>query len=309
MRVCLTGADGMLGSSLTEALAGHPHTQDWPVMGVSIRDFDIADPDAVNAAVRSFRPDIVIHTAANAIVDACETDVGSALRVNIQGTSNVAAVCRALDARLIYISSDYVFDGKAPPPHGYGEEDIPNPLSVYGLTKLGGERIVQTVPRHLSVRTSWLFGGNDERTDTVLATTHALLRGQRPRLISDQFSRPTYVSDLAGAVVRLLAADEEVTGVVHIANSGRASWYEVGQTIADELRRADVGVIGDPEPTPLSACGFVGGRPFDSTLATARFEGLVGPLPHWSDAVRRCFARLPLRDLLRGGPPLEADPR
>ncbi|WP_426365388.1 dTDP-4-dehydrorhamnose reductase [Streptomyces sp. E-08] len=287
-RILLTGADGMLGRALTAALAASPATRDWPLLGVSLADFDIADREALDTCVDAFGPDVVIHTAALAVVDTCETSPKTAMRVNTEGLRNIAAACRRHGARLLSLSSDYVFDGLGAPAGGYREEDLPNPLSVYGLTKVAGERICSLVPGHLSIRTSWLFGGTDEGVDVVLAAVRQLRRGEAPRLIHDQFSLPTYTADLADALVFLLTRETPVTGTVHIANSGTASWYEVGREI-----RAVLGTGPQPLPLPMAECGFIGGRPVDSTLSTARLAGLGLVLPHWRDALHRFLADLP----------------
>ncbi|HVK25511.1 MAG TPA: dTDP-4-dehydrorhamnose reductase [Actinokineospora sp.] len=287
MRVYLTGADGMLGTALSEAIATDPSTQDWSVRGVSRDDFDIADHAAVAASVSAFGPDVVVHAAAHAIVDDCEADPRMAMRVNVAGTHNVADACRRGGARLVYLSSDYVFDGAAPPPGGYRETDPPSPLSVYGLTKLAGERISQTVPEHLVVRTSWLFGGADERTDNVLATVRRAARGAKSELIDDQFSCPTYTRDLAQALVFLLSGD--VRGTVHAANAGTASWFEVAKVA---LAAYDAALPADLLPVALDEQPFLGGRPRNSSLHTGLLATLGHAMPHWTDAVVRFCGEL-----------------
>ncbi|GIH66730.1 dTDP-4-dehydrorhamnose reductase [Microbispora siamensis] len=288
MRIYLTGADGMLGRALTAVLRDDPRTSGWTVRGVSLPDFDIADAEALNKSVDDFRPDVVVHTAANAVVDNCESDPAAALRVNTRGTRNVAEACRRTGSRLVYISSDYVFDGEDPPRGGYREPDLPNPLSVYGITKLAGERISLLVPGSLSVRTSWLFGGTDPRLDNVLAMGRSAARGDRPRLIDDQFSAPTYTADLAEALVFLLTRERPVEGVVHVANRGSASWYEVGRELA-AIARDSGRTWPEPERVSMDACGFRGGRPRDSTLNTDLLAGLGHTMPTWQDALRRFF--------------------
>ncbi|MFI6067021.1 dTDP-4-dehydrorhamnose reductase [Micromonospora sp. NPDC051227] len=284
MRIYLTGADGMLGTALRVTLAARADTT--MVRGVSRHDFDIADARATHDSIRSFEPDIVVHTAAHAIVDECEANPGLALRTNTQGTRNVVSACAAVGSSLLYISSDYVFDGENRPAEGYREDSLPNPRNVYGLTKLAGEQLAGTVPDHLCVRTSWLFGGADARIDAVLAMTKAMLAGRIPRLIHDQFSSPTYVLDLAEALVRTILSPTRPTGVIHVANSGSASWHEVGLVVAGHLRRAGRRA-GDPAAVSMNDGGFAAARPRDSTLATERFRALEAALPHWSDAVRR----------------------
>ncbi|MFE9402171.1 dTDP-4-dehydrorhamnose reductase [Streptomyces sp. NPDC006530] len=291
MRVYLTGADGMLGTAFSAALRAGPATADWPLYGVSASDFDIADRAAVLTSIEAFRPDVVVHTAAHAIVDDCEVQPALAARVNVGGVRHVAEACRRNGSRLISISSDYVFDGADTPQHGYAEDDLPSPLSVYGMTKLAGERITALLPDHVNVRTSWLFGGGDERLDTVLSVVRAAQRGERARLIHDQFSLPTYTADLAASLLFLLTEGGGVRGTVHLANRGSASWYEVGQYV---LRLLGEDVAGElaPEPVSFHQAGFIGGRPRNSTLNTDRMAALGCTLPTWRDAVARFTATL-----------------
>lgn len=287
MRVYVTGADGMVGTALRRALRDTAATARWAVRGVSIGDFDIADAAAVDASVGEFAPDVIVHAAALAIVDDCEADPRRALRVNVDGTHNVVSAARRYGSRLVYLSSDYVFDGANRPAGGYREDDVPNPLSIYGLTKLAGERMAATVPRHLVVRTSWLFGGPDERTDNVLALVRRIRDGKPSSLIADQYSCPTYTVDLAAALIHLLTATPALAGTVHVANTGSASWHEVGRLVA-----AEVG--GAPRLTPvrLADSPFLGRRPNDSTLNTDRLASLGHAMPDWADAVRRFCGRL-----------------
>ncbi|MFJ3953491.1 NAD(P)-dependent oxidoreductase [Streptomyces sp. Je 1-4] len=292
MRLYITGADGSLGKALTQELSADPRTADWTVQGVSVTDFDIGDEAAVLASVESFRPDIVLHLAAISIVAPCETDPGLALRVNVSGVHQVAEACRRVGSRMVYISSDYVFDGAGAPEDGYRETDVPNPLSVYALTKLAGEQIAAHVPEHLVVRTSWLFGGAAENNDDVLATIRAAERGEQQKLIDDQYSRPTYTVDLARALIHLITLEEFPTGTVHAANEGRATRYELG---AYALSQYDPKLNADHPPTAISfdECEFVGGRPKFSAFNTDRLAGLGFAMPDWRDAVNRHCAVLP----------------
>lgn len=286
LRVYLTGADGMLGSALIRALQEDQLTTEWPVLGVSRTDFDIADAAAVNASILRFAPDVVVHAAAHAIVDDCEADPKLALRVNVAGVRNIVEACRRMGSRLVYISSDYVFDGENTPVWGYRENDTPNPVSVYGLTKLAGERTSELLANHLTVRTSWLFGGADERVDAMLAMVRKAQRGQRPSLIADQYSLPTYTDDLAKAIVFLLTREQQVTGTIHVANTGTASWYQVSEYLLWALDPALAATVA-PEPVSLADCGYLGERPRNSTLNTDRLVELGHTMPSWQDAVRR----------------------
>jgi dTDP-4-dehydrorhamnose reductase len=286
LRVFLTGADGLLGTAFTAALGQDSATAGWQLDGVSRGDFDIADGEAVDRAIHRSRPEIVIHAAAQAVVDDCERDPRMAMRVNVTGTRNVVRACRRSDIRVIYMSSDYVFDGATAPADGYAEADLPAPRNVYGMTKLAGERIAELHPAHLIVRTSWLFGGHDENVDNVLAMMRAAQRNQPSSLIADQFSRPTYAADLARTLIFLITRPEPITGVIHVANRGRASWYDVGCHLASAAGGAP---DGWPQPRPIgyADAGFVGDRPLDSTLRTGRLENLGFTLPTWQDAVSR----------------------
>ncbi|MGV9881762.1 SDR family oxidoreductase [Streptomyces sp. NPDC003006] len=291
MRLYITGADGSLGKALSKELSADPRTAEWAVKGVSVTDFDIADEAAVLDSVESFRPDIVLHLAAISIVAPCETDPGLALRVNVSGVHQVAEACRSTGSKMVYISSDYVFDGVSAPAEGYRETDVPNPLSVYGLTKLVGEQIAAHVPEHLVVRTSWLFGGAAENNDDVLATIRAAERGEQQELIDDQYSRPTYTVDLARAIIHLITRDTFPTGIVHAANKGWATRYELG---AYALMQYDPKLNADHPPTAISFddCEFVGGRPKTSAFNTDRLAGLGFTMPGWQDAVDRHCAVL-----------------
>jgi dTDP-4-dehydrorhamnose reductase len=293
-RVYVTGADGIVGTALIDALLAGDATAHWPVCGVSINDFDIADATAVDASIDEFEPDIIVHAAALAVVDECEADPRRALRVNVDGTHNVVAASRRHNSRLVYLSSDYVFDGSGRPGGGYRETDVPNPLSIYGLTKLAGERVAATVSRHLIVRTSWLFGGRDERTDNVLNLVRRILSGQPNELIVDQFSCPTFTTDLAAALVHLLVETPDLTGTVHVANAGSASWHQVGEIVASALAVIGQGVAVPPKLVPirLADCGFLGERPRDSALNTERLAELGHVMSGWAEAVHRFCVRL-----------------
>jgi dTDP-4-dehydrorhamnose reductase len=289
MRIYLTGADGMVGAALQAAIAADPDTRDWQVHAVSVTDFDIGDASAVRSSILRFRPDVVVHLAACAVVDDCEADPALAMRVNVAGVHNVAAACRAAGARVVYLSSDYVFDGQAPPAGGYREEDLPNPVSVYGMTKLAGERIVAALPDALTVRTSWLYGGDREQTDTVLALLRRAAAGDRMPLVADQTSGPTYTADLAAALLWLLRRPVPVTGTLHAANSGAASWWEVGR-LALSLVDPVLAAAASPVPTPLDDFRYRGRRPMHSALNVDRIARLGHPMPHWRDALQRYCA-------------------
>jgi dTDP-4-dehydrorhamnose reductase len=296
MRIYITGADGSLGKALIGELAAHPRRAEWQVKGVSIRDFDIDDRSTVMASIREFAPDLVLHLAAITVVASCEKDTALAIRVNVGGVHHVVEACRQVGSKIVYISSDYIFDGVAAPASGYPETAVPNPLNVYAVTKLAGEQVAGHVPEHLIIRTSWLFGGDAENNDDVLATIRSAERGERLSLISDQISRPTYTLDLARAIVHLITLDDFPTGVVNAANAGPATRYSLG-VYALERYDSELSKHYAPIPVQFDTVHFVGARPRSSVLNTDRLAALGFQMPQWKDAVDRHCA-----NLQQGGP-------
>jgi len=238
-KILITGSSGMLGLDLCQELRSSYVVEGADIAASARQDVkfyrsDITDRDNIGGIVADARPNFVIHTAARTDVDGCESDKASAYRVNAKGAENVALACSKSGATMIYISTDFVFDGKQDRP--YKETDPTAPLSIYGDSKLEGEKLVQKALKcHFILRTSWLYGANGKNfVDTIVAkaaTEKAL------RIVDDQAGSPTYTKDLAKAIRRLL---DEVTahksqakgyGIYHISNSGKVSWYEYAKTI------------------------------------------------------------------------------
>lgn len=227
MKLLVTGHRGQLGTELLQVAGAAGHD----VVGFDVDTVDIADRDAVRAAVLAAAPDAVIHCAAWTAVDACEADPAKALLVNGTAVGHVAEACAAAGARLVHVSTDYVFDGTKPT--AYVETDAPNPQSVYGSSKLAGERAALALPGAAVARTSWVcgaHGGNMVKTVAKLARERDSLS-----FVSDQVGHPTFTSDLAPALVRL-AADRR-SGVFHLTNQGAVSWYEFVREIVRLLGR------------------------------------------------------------------------
>lgn len=277
MRVLVTGAGGQLGRDLAEVFSGHD------LVLATHQDLDVADRDAAVGAITTTRPDLVVHAAAWTAVDACEADPDRAFRVNSLGTRNVAEGARAVRAHLVYVSTDYVFDGDKATP--YHEWDQPNPRSVYGRSKLGGERELDA--HSTIVRTSWVCG---EHGSNMLKTVLHLARsGETLSFVDDQRGCPTFTVDLAGKIRELATA--RLPGVFHVTNQGVVSWYEFARAVLDAagldpervlpIATAD---LDPPRPAP---------RPRNSALdnAALRYHG-IAPLPRFEESLGPLVARL-----------------
>ncbi|MBI5710560.1 MAG: dTDP-4-dehydrorhamnose reductase [Candidatus Eisenbacteria bacterium] len=274
MRVLVTGAAGMLGQALLPALAAAGHE----ALGVDVAEADVTRLDALQRVARPFRPDWVVHLAAFTKVDDCESQPDLAFLVNGLGARNAALAAAGCGASVLAISTDYVFDGRGTRP--YREYDAAAPRSVYGASKWAGERAVREVhPRHVIVRTSWLFGsGGPNFVDTVLARART---GEPLRVVDDQRGSPTLTGDLAQGLLKLMDANQP--GTYHCTNSGECTWYDlaayaVGRAgIATRLERTDTASF----PRPAQ-------RPAYSVLSNQFFEHVTGHrLPSWQDAVDR----------------------
>ena len=234
MKVLVTGAAGQLGTDLCEAL------RDSELIPLTHKDIEIGDIDSVKQAFNQYKPDIIINTAAYVRVDDCEDEKEKAFQVNALGARNVAIAAQELGARLVHISSDYVFGGEAElRTTPYTEFETPIPLSVYGKSKLAGENLVRhSCLRHFIVRASALFGvaGSSGKGGNFIETM-LRLAGERERLkvVNDQVFSPTYTRDLAQKIAQLITT--EYYGIFHITNRGVCSWYEF---TAEILRLAGI---------------------------------------------------------------------
>jgi len=223
MRVLVTGAAGMLGRALCESLK-EAHT----VTGVDITDFDLSETSCTAMIVKT-RPEIVCHLAAFTHVDGCETDPEKAYRFNVVATRNVAVACKEAKCPMLYVSTDYVFDGQADRP--YSEDDKPGPLNMYGRTKLIGEWFVDRIVSHnYTVRSSWLFGERGRNFVEKILT----LAGEKEFLevVDDQRGSPTYTKDLALALKKII--ETKKFGIYHVTNNGECSWYDFAVSICKQ---------------------------------------------------------------------------
>ncbi|MCX6355312.1 MAG: dTDP-4-dehydrorhamnose reductase [Candidatus Aureabacteria bacterium] len=271
-KLLVIGSAGMLGRDLMDVLPGR-----WQVMGADIHEVDITDPGRTELFIADRKPSAVINAAARTDVDGCESDLEGAFAVNAHGAGNIARACGSIGARMVHVSTDYVFDGLARKP--YREGDPPNPQGVYGKSKrLGEEEVAKTLQEHIIVRTSWLFGMHGRNfVDTIL---RAASRTKRLEVVGDQRGSPTYSRDLAEAIARLLLTNYR--GIVHVVNSGSCSWYEYALAILDSAEIPDVKVeeitsdrLSRPAPRP----------PF-SLLDCSLYEKITGArMRPWRDAV------------------------
>jgi dTDP-4-dehydrorhamnose reductase len=248
------------------------------LMAWDVEELDIADAAAVADALGGMRPAWVINSAAYTDVDGCEANAETAMSVNGGGPGHLADACRDVGAGLVHFSTDFVFDGRSDRP--YREEDPVHPLSMYGRSKLEGERAVASSGcRHLVVRTSWLFGlGGRNFVEAIAARAQ---RGEGLRVVTDQVGRPTLTVDLAEAVIRLLDADAE--GLFQFANAGSCSWHEFAEAIVE-----GVGASVPVDRIVSSELGRPAERPAYSVLDTSKYAQATGHEPAtWQEALSR----------------------
>ncbi len=268
------GAGGMLGSALARALE-----KEFPATVSATRaEADVTDRFRLEAEVERLQPTVLINCAAYTNVDGCEVDRDLARRVNVEGAENAARAAAAAGCRLVHISTDFVFDGRAGRP--YTESDAAAPVSEYGRTKLEGERRVVTVIQdHLIVRTAWLYGFG--RSNFVDAIRARVSDGGVLKVVSDQVGSPTWVADLAAALIALLRVDYQ--GVVHFANAGACSRYALAEAIVRILGVAGIRL----EPISTAEAGRIAVRPAFSALDTSLYTRLTSRTPRpWEEALR-----------------------
>ena len=271
MRVLIFGASGLLGKALIRQWSGDE------VTGVNSRDADIRNDDRVQELVQQTRPDWIVLTAAYTDVDGCESNRELAFAVNRDGAVNVCKAALSVGARLVFLSSDYVFDGKKTEPYQTG--DPRNPQSVYGTTKAEAEiGLLELDPNCCIVRTSWLFGsGGKCFPDTILK-----LAANRPALdvVDDQRGCPTYAEDLARAIIQLCR--KKASGVVHATNAGDCTWFEFATHI---VRIA--GLNTDVRPVSSQQMARPAPRPAYSVLSPDSLHSHGIEMPSWRDAIGR----------------------
>lgn len=275
MKVLITGVKGQLGSDVANELTKRNHT----IIGVDIDDMDITDAVSVERVINESKAEAVIHCAAYTAVDAAEDNVELCRKVNAEGTENIAKVCKQLDIPMVYISTDYVFDGQGT--HAWEPDDERNPLNVYGQTKYEGELAVQKyLSKYFIVRISWVFGvqgTNFIKTMLKLGKTHDTLT-----VVNDQVGSPTYTYDLARLLADMVETDKY--GIYHATNEGICSWYDFACEIFKQAGMTNVTVT----PVTSDVYPSKAKRPSNSRMSkTKLIENGFTSLPTWQDAVSR----------------------
>jgi dTDP-4-dehydrorhamnose reductase len=284
MKVLVTGVKGQLGHDVFNELCA----RGYEAVGVDVEEMDITDAQSVDKMLSSVRPDAVIHCAAWTAVDAAEEseNIEKVSLVNVQGTKNIAKACRAIGSKMMYISTDYVFDGQGTEPW---EADCKEyaPLSVYGRTKLEGElAVAEALDAYFIVRIAWVFGINGKNfVKTMLALSE---KYESLRVVDDQIGTPTYTFDLARLLVDMIETDKY--GYYHATNEGGyISWADFAKEIFRQAKKTTAVIPVTTEEDGLSKAR----RPFNSRLDKSKLiEKGFAPLPDWKDALARYLFEL-----------------
>ena len=274
MKVLVTGVNGQLGWDVVRLL----EERKVPCRGVDVQDFDLTDAAAVKAAVREYMPDVIVHCAAYTAVDKAESEPEVCARVNGDGTLNVVRAALSVGAKLVYISTDYVFSGDGEEP--WTEDSPYNPRNVYGLSKAQGEIAVRSLmKRYFLLRTSWVFGLHGK--NFVKTMIRLGKEKSEIRVVDDQIGSPTYTADLARVICDMIPTEKY--GIYHVCNEGYMSWAGFARLIMAErgLRCSVIPVPTSGYPTPAR-------RPLNSRMSTRRLrESGFGPMPTVENALSR----------------------
>ncbi len=274
MKLLVTGVKGQLGHDVVKECEKRGIT----AIGVDIEEMDITDAAACEKVIKEAKVDAVIHCAAYTAVDAAEDSIELCRKINAEGTENIVKVCRELNIKMMYFSTDYVFNGKGDRP--WKTDDERSPLNVYGQTKYEGELAVEnSLEKYFILRIAWVFGVNGKNFIKTM-----LRLGKEKGAVSvvnDQIGSPTYTADLAVLAVDMIQTDKY--GTYHATNEGLCSWYEFACQIFNEANM-------DVKVTPVSSDAFPAKakRPFNSRLDKSKLtENGFSPLPGWQDALKR----------------------
>ena len=275
MRILITGAHGQLGTDLRRSLSGHE------LIPCTREELDVTEKNRVYSALKDHSPDVVINTAAYHRVDECESQPGKTFAVNTFGPWYLAMACRMYGAKLVHISTNFVFDGRTGRP--YREDDLPGPLNVYGTAKLAGEHLVRSSwDRHFIVRTTGLFGhsgGGGKGYNFIEAMIRLGMERREVSVVSDQVMSPTSTADLARVLGELIESDDY--GIYHVTSGGACSYFDFARTIFQKT-----GIDAVVKPTTTEAYGAPASRPLYTVLDNGRVRSLgIAEMPSWEDAL------------------------
>lgn len=281
-KILVTGANGQLGSEIKVLAGNYP---DFDFIFTDIDDFPLDKTEEIIANFKDIQPDIVINCAAYTAVDKAEQDKETADAINHLAIATLAALCAESGAKLVHVSTDYVFDGSSPV--AYTEEDLPNPRSVYGATKLAGEiACLKNCPESIIIRTAWVyseFGNNFVKTMLRLMTERDSLG-----VVNDQVGSPTYAADLAQVILTILDSSKWDPGIYHYSNAGEISWFDFASDIKEIAHKTcDIkGIPASSYPTPAE-------RPAFSLLDKSKIKAVYGIEPvDYKTSLKKMMARL-----------------
>ncbi|WP_297535049.1 dTDP-4-dehydrorhamnose reductase [Thermococcus sp.] len=283
MKIAVIGASGQLGTDLVEVFREEPS---FEVIPLTHRDVDVTVPETLKV-LKELKPDVIINTAAYVRVDDAELYPEKAFAVNAIGALNVARVSEEIGAVNVYISTDYVFDGEKGSP--YVEEDIPNPINVYGVSKLAGEVFTRNYSRrHYVIRVASLYGragASGKGGNFVNWVIEKAKRGEKLRIVDDQMMSPTHTLDVAKTLAEFLKMEPEY-GVYHMVNEGHCSWYDFAKTIFEIL-----GWNVEIEPIKSSELNRLARRPRFSALENRKLHKIGLKMPTWREGLREYLGR------------------
>ena len=272
--ILVTGVNGQLGHDVVKVL----NERNIECLGIGRKELDITDAEAVNKYITKLKPDCVVHCAAYTAVDKAEDDIEACTKVNVYGTENIAKACKDVDAKMIYISTDYVFDGCGDEPFEINGEI--NPHSVYGKTKYEGElKVKKYLEKYFIVRISWVFGVNGNN----FVKTMIRLGKEKENLnvVCDQIGSPTYTADLAPILCDMAISNKY--GIYHATNEGYCSWAEFAQEIMNQY-----GLKCKINPIPTSEYPTKATRPFNSRMSKQSLNNNgFSLLPNWKDSLKK----------------------
>ncbi|PIB55548.1 dTDP-4-dehydrorhamnose reductase [Pseudomonas sp. 2995-1] len=287
MKILITGQHGQVSQALQAHLQGLGE-----LIVIGSNQLDLAKPDQIREQIRAHRPDLIINAAAHTAVDQAESEPDAAFAINAIAPGILAQEAKALGIPLIHYSTDYVFDGSKPAP--YTEADTPNPLSVYGQSKLAGEQAIAAAGgQYLILRTSWVY--SNQGKNFLLTMQRLLQEKPQMRIVADQIGAPTWAGTIAGStralIERWLAGEAGEWGIYHLTAQGETSWFGFAQAIGEHLH-ADGKACAELEAIPSSAYPTPAKRPLNSRLDCSRLQQQWHvSQPHWQDALRECLAQ------------------